>query len=85
MDDESEIWSALKEHKKAKFDADRAAFHAQAVKQDDGGWKKHTAFHWSRQLAGSRLDYWPSRKKFQYQNKVMRGDVQKFIAQKDNT
>lgn len=30
-------------------------------------------------LNGKRLDYWPSRNKFQYEGKVLCGDVQGFI------
>lgn len=33
---------------------------------DSSGWTVHTEHHWSRDLNGSRLDYWPSRNKFQY-------------------
>ena len=73
------IWDALKEHSKAKFDEDRARFLDDAKSNDDGGWTKHTEFHWSRQVSGSRLDYWPSRKKFQYKNRVRRGDVMRFV------
>ena len=81
MDDERDpLWDALKQHAKAKFDADRARFMAQAVAQDDGGWTKHTEHHWSRMVAGKRLDYWPSRKKYQFDGRVMRGDVARFIA-----
>lgn len=74
------LWDALKERSKEKFDADRARFMSEAEAQDDGGWTKHTAYHWSRTLAGNRLDYWPSRKKWRYQGRVMRGNVQAFIA-----
>lgn len=67
------IWDALKTHSKGKFDADRSRFLDEARAADDGGWTKHTAFHWSRTVDGARLDYWPSRKKFQYRGRVMRG------------
>lgn len=43
------------------------------------GWVKHTEYHWSRQLNGDRLDYWPSRNKFMYRGKVMCGDINGFI------
>ena len=82
MTDRDPIWDALKEHSKSKFDADRARFMDQAVRQDDGGWTKHTQHHWSRIIGGKRLDYWPSRKKWQYEGKVQRGDVQAFIRDK---
>jgi hypothetical protein len=73
MDEEAEFWQALKERSKQKFDADRANFLAQALIDDDGGWTKHTQWHWSRTVEGQRLDYWPSRKKFQYKGTVYRG------------
>lgn len=74
------IWDALKEHSKAKFDADRKRFMTDAHLKDDGGWKVHTKWHWSRYVNGKKLDYWPSRMKFQYDGKVRRGDVYRFIA-----
>lgn len=83
MTDRDPIWDAMKEHSKGKFDADRARFLEQAQATDDGGWTKHTEYHWSRTVAGHRLDYWPSRKKWQYQGQVRRGDVQKFIRQQE--
>ena len=69
------IYDALKEHSKAKFDADRARFLSEANAADDGGWHKHSAHHWSRMVAGDRLDYWPTRKKYQFRGRVRRGDV----------
>ena len=80
MSDEDGFWSALKAHKKEKFNIDRALFLSNALKEDDGAWAKHTDYHWSRMLCGQRLDYWPSRKKYQYKGKVMRGNVMKFIT-----
>jgi hypothetical protein len=47
------------------------------------GWHLHTEYHWSRTLNGKRLDYWPSKNKFQYQGKVMCGDVMKFIKKRE--
>ena len=64
---------------KEKFDSDRDMFLSAAIKADDGGWVKHTDYHWSRTVNNSRLDYWPSRKKYQYKGMIMRGDVMKFI------
>lgn len=83
MSERDPIWDALKAHKKEKFDNDRARFLVNAQQQDDGGWVKHTEFHWSRTVAGKRLDYWPSRKKWQYEGRVQRGDVQIFIKNKE--
>ena len=70
-----EYWDDMKAISKEKFDHDRAMFMEHAKAQDDGGWTKHTPHHWSRNLAGHKLNYWPSRNKFQYRGKVRRGDV----------
>jgi hypothetical protein len=78
-----EIWDVMKQHSKEKFDGDRRLFMSQAVAADDGGWTKHTEFHWSRIVAGHKLDYWPSRKKWQYRGKIKRGDVYAFIKRKE--
>ena len=83
MTDRDPIYDAMKEHSKSKFDADRARFLNQAKEDNDDGWTVHTDFHWSRMVAGQRLDYWPSRKKYQYAGRVMRGDVMAFIAKKE--
>jgi len=81
--DRDPVWDVLKENGKKKFDADRNTFMALAVQNDDGAWTKHTEFHWSRVVAGHKLDYWPSRNKFQYKGKVQRGDVYLFIKRKE--
>ena len=73
MSDRDPIWDALKERSSTKFDADRRRFLEDAKAHDDGKWTKHTEFHWSRNVNGERLDYWPSRKKFQFRGRVMRG------------
>jgi hypothetical protein len=79
MTDRDPIYDAMKQHSREKFDADRARFAAEAAAADDGGWVKHTEHHWSRTVAGKRLEYWPSRKKYQHDGRVMRGDVMAFI------
>lgn len=73
------LYDELKAHFREKFDADRKRFMADAVSADDGQWTKHTDHHWSRIIDGDRLDYWPSRKKFQFRGKIRRGDVQALI------
>ena len=80
MSNRDPMWDTLKEHSKEKFDHDRARFLEEAKKHDDGKWTKHSEYHWSRIVSGKRLDYWPSRKKYQYGGKVRRGDVIKFIG-----
>jgi len=74
------IYDIMKENSKRRFDANRARFAQEAVEQDDGGWTKHTKWHWSRTLDGDRLDYWPSRKRIQFRKRIWRGDVFALIA-----
>lgn len=81
MSDRDPIWDSLKARSKEKFDKDRKTFTDKAVAEDDGGWIKRTPYHWQRLVAGKLLDYWPSRSKFQYDGKVQRGDVAKFIKE----
>lgn len=78
MDDKS-FWQWYAARCKEKFNSDRARFLEDAQAKDDGGWVKHTQWHWSRTLCGNRLDYWPSRKKWMYLNEVKRGDVHAFM------
>jgi hypothetical protein len=47
---------------------------AAAVAADDGGWMKHSPYHWSRWVGGLKLQYWPSAKKWQYAGKMAYGD-----------
>ncbi len=80
--DRDPLWDALKAHSKEKFNTSRQQALTEAQQEDDGQWTKHTEFHWSRDVQGKRLDYWPSRKKFQYDGNVQRGDVMAFIREK---
>lgn len=66
------IYDVMKELSKEKFDADRERFLQEAEKNDDGGWTKHTRYHWTRKVSGKVLDYWPSRKKWHYNGKTSR-------------
>ena len=50
---------------------------------DPEGWTKHTEWHWSRDLCGSRLDYWPSRNRFRWKGKTYSGDVKGFIRKRE--
>jgi hypothetical protein len=56
---------------------------AKALKKPDvAEWEKHTEWHWSRPLAGKRLDYWPTKSKFMWNGVVRVGDVNEFIKRK---
>jgi len=70
------IWDDLKAYSKEQYDKRRAANMANAP--DDGGWTKHTQWHWSRMIEGHKLDYWPSKRKWQYRGKVSTGDITRF-------
>ena len=77
MSDMGEYWRDMRE-----FDKERKAKNLAAA--DPTGWTKHSQYHWSRQLNGKRLDYWPSRNKFQYDGgRVMVGDVLGFIRNRE--
>ena len=76
MGDVGETFRALKE-------ADKERKHRNLNAFDPTGWTKHTEYHYSRQLNGKRLDYWPSRNKFMYEGKVMCGDVFGFIRKRE--
>ena len=51
----------------------------------DDGWTVHTEYHWSRTLNGKRLDYWPSRNKFQYEGNIHHGDVHGFVRKREGS
>ena len=76
MGDMGEVFNAMKVHDKERREKNLS-------NANNDGWKKHTPYHWSRMLDGKRLDYWPSRNKFQYENKVMCGDVEGFIRKRE--
>ena len=68
MGDMAEICKAYREHVKEKRKKNLA-------NANPKGWTQHTEYHWSRILNGKKLDYWPSRNKFQYNGKVMCGGM----------
>ena len=72
MGDVSEYW---KDHR----ELDRERKEKNLAKADPEGWTQHTEYHWFRDLNGKRLDYWPSRNKFQYEGRIHCGDVKGFI------
>lgn len=47
------------------------------------GWTKHTDYHYSYQLNGKRLDFWPSRNKWQFEGKIVVGDLAGFIRNRE--
>lgn len=43
-------------------------------------WHKFTDWHWRIEIDGKRLDYWPSKRKWRFENELHTGDVEQFIA-----
>lgn len=77
MSDMGEVFRVMKEQDKERKQRNLAA-------ADPTGWTKHTEHHWSRMVAGKKLNYWPSRNKFQYAGeRVMVGDVVGFIRNQE--
>lgn len=66
-------------HTPEQHAASRAQKRKHLAEADPAGWTQHTAYHWSRYVNGKKLDYWPSRRKFQYDGKVVSGDVTAFL------
>lgn len=73
-------WDEFKAFKKAEFDERRRR---NAAASDASGWTQHTEHHWSRELCGHRLDYWPSRKRFRWKGQTHTGDVNGFIKNRE--
>lgn len=74
MDDMSESYQEIRSRKRTQ----RAANLAIA---DPTGWTQHTPYHWSRILNGKLLNYWPSTRKWHYDNQTYTGDIKTFIAE----
>lgn len=77
MGDMREVFDAMRER-----DRERRVHNLKKSREkvySMGDWIVHTEYHWTYQLNGKRLDYWPSRNKFRYENKVYCGDVVGFI------
>lgn len=77
MGDMGDVFRAMREADKERRERNLAA-------ANPDGWTIHCATHWSRDLCGDRLDYWPSRNKFRWRGKTRCGDVEGFIRNKDN-
>ena len=75
MGDMREVFDDMRQH-----DRERKA--RNLAKADPSGWTVHTDYHWSRDLNGKRLDYWPSKNKFQYDGRIMCGDINGFIRKR---
>ena len=63
---------------KAERQAERAERRSAFLGGD--GWVRHHETHWSYQLNGIRLDYWPGTKRWRWGNRKGFGEVLEFIA-----
>lgn len=71
MSDDPPWYTGLQEAKKrAKVENFEAAKTA-----DDGGWTKHTQWHWQRTVGTDLLDYWPSTQRVRFRGRTYRGEV----------
>jgi hypothetical protein len=62
-----------------KRDKKRRTRNLQKARDDGLPWIRHTEYHWSMDLLGDRLDYWPSKNKFRWRNKTRFGGIAGFI------
>ena len=81
-DDKDDDWSIFKV-KKRYDQAQRQKNLTDAEEKLSDRWIVHTEYHWSTTLNGEKLNYWPSRNKFQYQGKILYGDVHGFIRNRE--
>ena len=74
LDDDSVFYRAMKEYKRLR----RVKSLTQANKLLESSaipWMKHTAWHWSTDILGERLQYWPSTTKFLWKGRTRKGDL----------
>lgn len=88
MGDVGDYWREHKEYVRSRRQRNLDAAYTETrndrlLYADRAGWTMHTEYHWSRILNGKRLDYWPSRNKFMYDGRVMCGDVNGFIRNRE--
>jgi len=81
-DSDSALWRAFKHHNHKRKESN-------LVKAEQSELANmmvhHTQYHWSMQLVGKHLDYWPSKNKFQYDGRIHNTDIQgllNFIARR---
>lgn len=47
-------------------------------------WTHHTPHHWSATLDDSRIDYWPTTRKWRHEGQMHEGDVNAYVANFSN-
>ncbi len=88
MVDPDSVWAALKA-RRDEFKTVRARRTEEFEKNYDRTmWRKCSPYHWQTSVGGRLLDYWPSRRKWQYDGTVYRGswgELEKFMAERRGT
>lgn len=78
MSDMGEIYrdmrAAAKEAKRNRLSEAKAIFIDPKTDQIRPGWTKHTEYHWSTAVQGSRFDYWPSGGRWRWNGRSYRGN-----------
>jgi hypothetical protein len=81
MGDMGDYWrdvrEAAQQHRAEQHEKNRLA-------TKDIDWREHTPWHWSADINGERLDFWPSKNKWMFRGKVSTGDVLEFIRARLN-
>ncbi len=77
MGDMGEIFRGMTE-----ADRQRRYRNLDKAKESKLPWIKHTEWHWSLDLCGDRLDYWPTKNKFRWRRHTYQGGVEGFIKKR---
>lgn len=77
--DMGEMFNEMKRERKAVKAKRRAEF------TPGPEWKCHHETHYSRDLGGDRLDYWPGPQRFRWRGKTYSGDVHGFIRNREKS
>lgn len=83
-----EDWAAFEEIKRERSNRREKHRNSFADKYSRGAlsrlWIRHCETHYSYQLLGCKLEYWPGPKKWRWQGKTMTGDVFEFIQARES-
>jgi len=77
MGDMAEIFHAMRVR-----DTGRRYQNLARARESELPWVEHTDYHWSLELQGDRLDFWPTKNKFRWRGKTYNGGVEGFIAKR---
>lgn len=75
--DEGDLWRGIKRWQAAKRVSNLETNLAFMGMQ--GGWTKHSEYHYSRHIGKHKLNYWPSRNKWQWGAAVFTGTFDNLV------